>query len=155
QSTMKTMFLPVGRDNDLATQLRTEMQQQIEQIEAKRITAERETERRTEASRENVTRPLREITDRIEKLERVVEEVGAARVERDRFAAALAALQQRVEDIAKKFEEPERRLAFLEEQRRQDSRRISETQTELPEMQRQIDALRPKLDLIEDMALRN
>jgi chromosome segregation ATPase len=155
QSTMKTMFLPVGRDNDLATQLRTEMQQQIEQVEAKRITAEREAERRVEASRDNVTRPIREITDRIEKLERVVEEVGAARVERDRFAAALGALQQRVEDIAKKFEEPERRLTFLEEQRRQDARRISETQTELPEMQRQIDALRPKLDLIEEMALRN
>ncbi len=155
QATMKTAFLPAGRDNDVMTQLRTEMQQQIEQIEARRITAEREAERRTEASRENVTRPIREITDRLEKLERVLEEVGAARVERDRFAAALSALQQRAEDLAKKFEEPERRLAFLEEQRRQDARRISETQTELPEMQRQIDALRPKLDLIEEMALRN
>src|SRR5262245_34119014 len=105
QSTMKTMFLPVGRDNDVTTQLRTEIQQQIEQVEAKRINAEREAERRVEVSRDNVTRPIREITDRMEKLERVVEEVGAARVERDRFAAALAALQQRVEDIAKKFEE--------------------------------------------------
>jgi chromosome segregation ATPase len=155
QATMKTAFLPVGRDNDLMTQTRGEIQQAIEQIEARRITAEREAERRTEASRDNVTRPIRELTDRLEKLERVLEEVGAARVERDRFAATMAALQQRVEDIAKKFEEPERRLAFLEEQRRQDSRRISETQTELPEIQRHIDALRPKLDLIEEMALRN
>ncbi len=155
QATMKTAFLPVGRDNDLMTQVRTEIQQAIEQVETRRITSEREAERRTEASRDNVTRPIRELTDRMEKLERVLEEVGAARVERDRFAATLAALQQRVEDIAKKFEEPERRLSFLEEQRRQDSRRISETQTELPEMQRQIDALRPKLDLIEEMSLRN
>jgi chromosome segregation ATPase len=130
------------------------MQQMAEVIESKRINTEHEAERRTEAARDNVTRPTRELAERVEKIEHMFDEVGAARVERDRFAAAMAALQQHVEDIAKKLEEPERRLSFLEEQRRQDSRRISETQTELPEIQRQIDALKPKLDLLEDMALR-
>jgi chromosome segregation ATPase len=155
QSLMRTAFLPAGRDNDIVTQLRTEIQQATEAVEAKRLAAERETERRQEASRENVTRPLRDLSDRIEKLERLADEMGAARVERDRFAAALQALQQRAEDLAKKLEDPERRLTFLEEQRRQDSRRISETQTELPELQRMIDSLKPKIDLIEEMALRN
>src|SRR5262249_14338624 len=155
QSAMRTMFIPTGRDTDVMAQLRTEMQQMIEAVESKRINAEREAERRTDASRDNVTRPIRDLGERLDKTERALEEIGAARVERDRFASALSALQQRVEDIAKKFEEPERRLTFLEEQRRQDARRISETQTELPEIQRQIDALRPKLDLIEDMSLRN
>ncbi len=155
QATMRTSFIPAGRDDEMVTQLRTEMQQVAEALESKRINAEREAERRSDASRENLTRPLRETGERLDKLERVVEEVGTARVERDRFAAALAALQQRVEDIAKKFEEPERRLAFLEEQRRQDSRRISETQTELPEIQRQIDSMKSKLDLLEDMTLRS
>src|SRR5262249_9455221 len=56
---------------------------------------------------------------------------------------------------AKKFEEPDRRIAFLEEQRRQDARRMSETQSELPDIQKQIDSLKPKLDLIEDLGLRN
>jgi len=154
QSTMRTMFVPAGRDNEVMVQLRTEMQQMVESVEAKRIVAEREAERRADTSRETVTRPIRELTERINNVERVIEEVGAARVERDRIAAAMAALQQRVEDVAKKFEDPERRLAFLEEQRRQDARRISETQTELPELQRQIDSIKPKLDLLEDMALR-
>lgn len=155
QSIMRTAFLPTGRDNDILTQLRTEIQQATEGVESKRLAAERETERRQEASRENVTRPLRDISDRIEKLERLADEMGAARVERDRFAAALQALQQRAEDLGKKIEDPERRITFLEEQRRQDSRRISETQTELPELQRMIDSLKPKIDLIEEMALRN
>jgi chromosome segregation ATPase len=116
---------------------------------------ERESERRAEVARDGILRPVREVSDRLEKVERSLDEMGVARVERDRFAAALAALQQRVEDLAKKGEEPDRRLSFLEEQRRQDARRMSETQTELPEIQKQIDSLKPKLDLIEALALRN
>jgi hypothetical protein len=43
----------------------------------------------------------------------------------------------------------------LEEQRRQDSRRISDIQSEIPEVQKQIDATRPKLESLESMVLRN
>jgi chromosome segregation ATPase len=64
-------------------------------------------------------------------------------------------LQQRAEDLAKKMEEPERRIAFLEEQRRQDARRLSEAQTELPDIQRSVDGLKAKQELLEDMSLRN
>jgi chromosome segregation ATPase len=64
-------------------------------------------------------------------------------------------VQQRVEDLAKKFEEPERRITFLEEQRRQDSRRISDIQSEIPDIQKQVDAVRPKMEAIEGMVLRN
>lgn len=155
QTSMRSMFVPAGRDNEIMDFLRGEIQQAVETSEGKRITAEREAERRNELAREAMMRPVRELGDRLEKLERSQEELAAARVERDRIASAMAALQQRVEDVAKRFEEPERRIAFLEEQRRQDSRRISESQTELPEIQKQIDALKPKLDLIESLALRN
>jgi chromosome segregation ATPase len=155
QTSMRSMFVPAGRDNEIMDFLRGEIQQAVEVSEGKRITAEREAERRSELAREAMMRPVRELGDRLEKLEHSQDELTVARVERDRIASALAALQQRVEDVAKRFEEPERRLSFLEEQRRQDSRRISETQTELPEIQKQIDALKPKLDLLESLALRN
>jgi chromosome segregation ATPase len=152
---LRTQFVPLGRDAELVEQLRIEINQAVESVEGRRVSAEREAERRAEIARENMLRPFREVGDRMERLERTLEEVSAARLERDRFAAALAALQQRVEDIAKKFEEPDRRLAFLEEQRRQDARRISEVQSELPELERSIEALKPKLDLLEALALRN
>jgi chromosome segregation ATPase len=90
----------------------------------------------------------------VTRIERQQTEIPAIHVERDRVAAAVAALQQRVDDLFKKLEEPDRRLSFLEEQRRQDSRRISETQSELPELQKQIDGIKPKLALLEDLALR-
>lgn len=155
QSAMKNAFVPTGRDAEIIEYMRGEVQQAVEGLEAKRISAEREAERRSEMTRDVLTRPVRDLGERLDRLERAQEELAVARVERDRFAGALAALQQRVEDIAKKFDEPERRLAFLEEQRRQDSRRISEVQTEQPELQKQIDGLKPKLDLIESLTLRN
>nr|MCU0512026.1 hypothetical protein [Anaerolineae bacterium] len=43
----------------------------------------------------------------------------------------------------------------LEEQRRQDARRISEAETEIPELKKQIDKVSPKMALIEDLAIRN
>ena len=47
------------------------------------------------------------------------------------------------------------RITFLEEQRRQDARRISDVQSEMPEIQKQVDAVRPKLESLETMVLRN
>jgi chromosome segregation ATPase len=155
QSIMRTAFLPVAREAEIAEQMRTEFQQTIEGIESKRLMAEREAERRGDIGRESITRMVRDLEDRTVTLERTVEELPAARVERDRVASALAAVQQRVEDLAKKFEEPERRITFLEEQRRQDSRRISDIQSEIPDIQKQVDSVRPKMEAIESMVLRN
>ncbi|MFQ3536685.1 MAG: hypothetical protein SNJ58_12500 [Aggregatilineales bacterium] len=151
----RAAFLPVGRDNEIVEYLRSEIQQQVEAIEAKRILAEREAERRAENARELLSRPIRELSERLDRLDRLSDEIAAFRLERDRFANFINSLTQRIEDIVKMFEEPERRITFLEEQRRQDSRRLSEIQSELPELQKQVDSLRPKLELLESLALRN
>jgi chromosome segregation ATPase len=155
QSTMRTTFMPADREPEMSEQMRLEFQQMLESVESKRLVAEREAERRSEIGRESIARMVRDLEDRATNLERAIEELPAARVERDRVASALAAVQQRVEDLSKKFDEPERRLAFLEEQRRQDSRRISDIQSEIPDIQKQVDAVRPKLESLESMVLRN
>jgi chromosome segregation ATPase len=154
QTTMRNQFIPSGRDSELIDQLRREFQQLLETTEAKRLTAEREAERRSELARENIARPVRDLMERVNRLERQQTELPAIQSEHDRATGAIAALQQRVDDLFKKMEEPDRRLAFLEEQRRQDARRISETQSELPELQKQIDSIKPKIELLEDLALR-
>lgn len=155
QTVMRNQFVPSERESELVDALRKEMRQLVEASEAKRLTAEREAERRQELARENMLRPVREITDKIQKVEKTTTEVSGLQMERDRLASAVAQLQQRVDDLAKKQEEPDRRLAFLEEQRRQDTRRLSETESEMPELQKQIDSIRPKMTLLEDLALRN
>jgi chromosome segregation ATPase len=131
------------------------MRDMLEAVEAKRLTAEREAERRAELAREAVARPVRDLTDKIGKLERTTTELPAMTVEKDRLASTVASLQQRVEDLFKRLEEPDRRLAFLEEQRRQDARRLSELESETPEVRKQIDGIKPKITLLEDLSLRN
>lgn len=154
QTTMRSHLTSNGREGDVLDQVRKEVQQMIEAVDTKRLTAEREAERRSELAREGTMRSVRELGEKLSRLERQSTEMPAIAVERDRLAAAVAALQQRVDDMLKKLEEPDRRLAFLEEQRRQDARRISEAQSEVPELQKQIDSVKPKLSLIEDLVLR-
>jgi len=60
-----------------------------------------------------------------------------------------------VDDLYKRLEDPDRRLAYLEEQRRQDARRLSEVESEQPELRKQIDSVKPKITLLEDLSLRN
>jgi chromosome segregation ATPase len=155
QTSLRGMFLPVGRDVDLLELIRIEMRQNMDGLEARRVAAERESDRRAEILRENLTRPLRDMADRMDELESALGEMPAQRVERDRIINVLNGLQQRVEEISKRLEEPERRITFLEEQRRQDSRRLSELQSEVPETKKQLDALRPKVELLEELTVRN
>ncbi len=154
QTVIRTQITPSGRETDLIEQVRKEVVQLIENVESKRLTAEREAERRADLARENAMRPVRELTEKLEKLERQTSTLPGYEVERERVSDTVASLQQRVDDLFKKVEEPDRRLAFLEEQRRQDSRRVSEVQSEVPEIQKQVDGVRPKLTLLEDLTLR-
>ena len=155
QTVLRGEVSATGRDAEMIDQLRREMQQMIEGVEAKRLTAEREAERRAELAREAVARPVRDINEKLGKLERQTTELPAINVEKDRLAGTVANVQQRVDDLFKRLEEPDRRLAFLEEQRRQDARRLSEVESELPEVRKVIDGFKPKLNLIEELSLRN
>jgi chromosome segregation ATPase len=155
QSVLRAQSVPSGRDSEIVDQLRKEMNLLIENIEAKRLTAEREAERRAELARENALRPLREMTEKLTRLERQTTELPAINVEKERLGAQVSSIQQRVDDLYKRLEEPDRRLAFLEEQRRQDARRLSELESEQPELRKSIDSLKPKQMLLEELSLRN
>ncbi|MFN8530771.1 MAG: hypothetical protein U0670_19370 [Anaerolineae bacterium] len=155
QTTLRTSAAATGREADFADQLRKEMQQMIEGLEAKRLTAEREFERRNELAREAVNRPVRELTDKLTRLERQTTELPAISTEKDRLATIVAAIQQRVDELYKRMEDPDRRLAYLEEQRRTDSRRLGELESETPELRKSLENIKPKLSLIEDLSLRN
>jgi uncharacterized phage infection (PIP) family protein YhgE len=141
--------------NDVLEQTRSEMRQLLETTEVRRLTAEREADRRVELNREQMQRTMRELQEQVERLQRSTGLVSEVKTEGSRVADSLTVVNQRLDDLSKRLDEPERRLTFLEEQRRQDARRISEIESELPEIKKQIDTLRPKVSLIEDLSIRN
>jgi chromosome segregation ATPase len=155
QNVSKAQTTLAVREQELIEQLRKEMRQIVENSEARRLNAEREAERRAGVEREHLTRPVHELSQKLTEIERATTDVPALQQEHDRLFQSINHLQQRIDDLNKKIDEPERRLAFLEEQRRQDVRRLSEVETDLPEIRKQIDSIRPKLTLLEDLSLRN
>jgi chromosome segregation ATPase len=150
-ATVRAQAMPADRDQEIIDRLRYEFDQVVEALEAKRLTAEREMERRYDIMRETLLAPVRQLEDQQNRTTEAIRDVLSVRGDRDRMSAAIAAMQQRVEDLAKKIEDPERRITLLEEQRRQDSRRLSEVQSTLPDMTRTLEQLSTRLDLLEGL----
>ncbi len=155
QTVISSKVESTGRDYDLIDQMRKEMRTLIESVESKRLAAEREAERRAEIAREGLLRPYRELEEKLERLSRTTTEMPALQLDRDRISTTVMQLQQKVEDLTKKIEEPDRRIILLEEQRRGDARRLTEVESEMPEVKKAVESVRPKITLIEDLALRN
>ena len=155
QALIKQEALPAKKEHDIIEQVRQDMEQMLENAEARRLTAEREAERRLELQRENIQRAVAELSEKADRLERRLANISDIQTEGDRLTNAMRLLNQEVDDLTKKLEGPDRRLSFLEEQRRTDARRLAEIESELPEYKKSVDSLPPKLALLEDLALRN
>lgn len=155
QTVMQGSMVTSEREGELKELIRREMRQLLESTEAKRLTAEREADRRHELQLQTLTRSLAEQEEKVSRYEKQATSIADLNAERERMMTIVNSLQQRVEDLVKLQEEPDRRLAFLEEQRRQDARRISESETEVPDLRKSIDSVRTKTALIEELALRN
>ena len=155
QTVMKETSGSITADGDLLEQIRSEMRQLLEGSEARRLTAEREAERRQELNREGLLRTIRDLQEQVEKMQRNIGAVTEAKTELNRMMDSLTALQQQTEGVAKRLDENDRRFASQEEQTRQNARRTNQLESELPEVRKQIDTVRPKVTLIEDLSLRN
>ena len=155
QSVIKADYIPTASTNETLDQMRRDMRQMVEAVESKRLNAEREQQRLNDLNREQILRLVRELDDKADRLARQTGEIPAFQMERDRVASTVSDIQLRLEDLNKRFEDPDRRIAYLEEQRRQDTRRLTETETQLLDMRKGIDAVRPRIALIEDLSLRN
>lgn len=147
--------LPAQKEQDILERMRQDAEDMLENAEARRLTAEREAERRFELQRESIQRAVRELADKADRLERQLLNISDMQVEGDRLTNAMRILNQEMDDLAKALEGPDRRLAFLEEQRRTDTRRLAEIETELPEFRKTVDGLQPKISLLEELAVRN
>jgi len=155
QSVMRTELIPAAANNDTLDQLRREMRQMVEGMETKRLNAERESQRVGDMQREQLVRTIREIEEKTERISRQTVELPGFQMERDRLAGTVGDVQLKIDDLNKRLDDPERRIAYLEEQRRQDARRLTESETQLQDTRKALESVRPKISLIEDLSIRN
>ncbi len=139
--------------DDTVDRLRNELNASLEQALDRRSTIDQEVKKLRELERESITKTVEEL--RVEMATRIDRAMQPRRTEEERLGRVAAELQTYADNLGKSFEEFERTLNFLEEQRRQDSRRISDISGELADLGKRNEAQQSKLELLEELSRRN
>jgi chromosome segregation ATPase len=133
---------------------RKEMTRQLEEIERRRLEAEKETERLRKIEREAINKSLAELRRSLDVLPKLEREIGGRKDEDGRVNRLIGELQLKVGEFNKHVDERNRAVTVLDEGRRQDVKRIVELQAESADLRKRIDDARSKTDIVEDMARR-
>ncbi len=131
-------------------QIRAEFSQIIERIEDQRTKAERELTRTRQIEIESIVRQLNELKREIKPYPRLFDEMEARKVEDGRLADLINRLQLQVMEMDRRFDPPATQIAYLEEQRRQDAKRIAAVEQEIPDVKKKIEQFPPRLLLLDE-----
>lgn len=131
-------------------QLRNEFSQLIERIEDQRTKAERELVRTRQIEIESIVRQLNELKKEVKPYAGYAEQIEARKAEEGRLAELISRVQVQVLDIDRRFDQPLAQLAYLEEQRRQDVKRLTAVEQELPELRKKLEQFPPRLLLLDE-----
>lgn len=130
-------------------QLRGELTHLIETNEGKREKTFQEFQRLRQVEQDTVVRQIAELRDELKPIPRYDEEIQTLRAEVNRHNAPIVALQHQLADLDKRSEDRVQSVVFLEEQRRQDNRRIAQAEAEIPKVKKEIDDLVDRIPLLE------
>lgn len=133
---------------------RKEMTRQLEELEQRRVEAEREADRLRKVEREGLNKSLADLRKGVEQTAKLERESQARKEEENRMSRLVAELQNKVTEFNRYLDERGRVVAVLEEGRRQDAKRIADLQTELSDLRKRVDEHRGKLDIVEGVARR-
>jgi hypothetical protein len=133
---------------------RKEMTKQLEELEQRRLEADKEDERLRKLEREGINRALAEMRKAVEVVPSLLREPEARKENESRLVRSVAELQLKVAEFNKYLDERGRSLAIVEEGRRLDARRIVDLQTEQADLRKRQDETRGKLEIVEDLSRR-
>lgn len=153
-TTATTQLQRIVKVDEILDGYRKEMARQVDELEKRRVEANREDERLRKVEREGLNKSLGEVRKGLETLPRFERELEARKEEEARLARLVAELQKRVGEFNKHVDDRNRAVTLVEEGRRQDAKRIADLQAELSEMRRRVDENRGKLEIVEDVARR-
>lgn len=131
-------------------QLREEFNQIIARIEDQRTKAERELTRTRQIEIESIVRQLNELKKESKTYAGYAEQIEARKAEEARLAELIGRVQVQVVELDRRFDQPTAQISFLEEQRRQDAKRIAAIEQEMPEVKKRIDQFMPRLLLLDE-----
>jgi chromosome segregation ATPase len=122
--------------------------------EDQRTRSEREAVRVRQIELESITRQLNEIKKEVKPYGAYAESIEARKQEDARLSELIGRLQLQTVDLDRRVEQPGVAIAYLEEQRRQDAKRIAGVEQEIPDLKRRIESLPPQLLLLDEAVRR-
>ncbi|MCS7057027.1 MAG: hypothetical protein NZM18_12740 [Thermoflexales bacterium] len=131
-------------------QLREEFNQIIARIEDQRAKAERELSRTRQIEIESIVRQLNELKKETKSYAGYAEQIEARKAEDGRLAELIGRVQVQVMELDRRFDQPTTQISFLEEQRRQDAKRIAAIEQEIPDIKKKIEQFPPRLLLLDE-----
>jgi chromosome segregation ATPase len=129
---------------------KTEMIIQMDNRDETRRKEQAESERLRRIEYEGLTTNLNRLEKDLRVLSRYEEDLNTMRAEDQRMSEAIQQIEVEVTDMDKRLDEPVRAVSYLEEQRRADNRRITESEQDATELRGKIDALTKKFPLLEE-----
>jgi chromosome segregation ATPase len=150
---LRSTLLSMGLFDETISRLRSEFNAGLEQIETRRSSIDQDTKKMRDMDREALMKGIEEL--RQEMITRIDRAMQPRRTEEERLSRVAVELQAYADNLSKGLEEFERSLNFLEEQRRQDARRISDINAEMAELAKRNEGYQAKLDLLEDLSRRS
>jgi len=117
--------------------------------------AQKEEAQLRQLERENTSRALNEIRHQLEKLAPIQEQLSLQKAEDRRLSETLLVLQAQTADFKQTLERWPERISFLENQRQQDNKRLTQVQQESAELIRRTEAQIAKVELLEETVRRN
>lgn len=150
---MRASYPTLQHFDETTGRLRTEITQAVEQLDNRRANIEQDMKKQRDLDREGLNKALEETRNEV--FARIDRELQPRRAEEERLSRVALELQSYADNLSKGFEEFERNLTFLEEQRRQDSRRISDANSTLNDINKRLEGQQAKLELLEELSRRN
>jgi chromosome segregation ATPase len=130
-------------------QMRQELTLLVETNESKRDKAYKELIRLQQVEQDTVVRQIAELRNELRPIPRYDEEIQSLQTELSRVSAPIISLQHQLTELDKRGEDRVQSVVFLEEQRRQDNRRIAQVEAEIPKLKKELDEWIDKIPLLE------
>ncbi len=129
-------------------QFKDDIVQMIEQYDHRRVQSETELDRLRRIEHEATAREIADIRKELPTIGRVQQNLELRQAEENRLAGLIGNLQNKVTAVTRDIETWEQSLAFLEEKEKQNSRNVTELQTNTIETNKRWSPIYDRLDVL-------
>jgi len=147
---IQTVFARIDQMDGSLSQIRVDYSRSIESIEKQRSDQIRETEKQRLADIESLNMSIMNVRKGLEVIPEIKKDLKARGEEEHRLVRLIAEIEQKIDINRRSDEEYRRNQKLMEENIRQDSKRILDTQGEVSAIRKRIEEQRGKVDLVNE-----